>query len=70
MPTNLKGLSNLKKNTLLVLSSSVINIKEVSQDYISKILEESKKEINKDEIKDKEKYILSYKINSLEEIKR
>ena len=58
------------KNTLLVLSSSVINIKEVSQDYISKILEESKKEINKDEIKDKEKYILSYKINSLEEIKR
>ena len=65
-----EGTVEFFKNTLLVLSSSVINIKEVSQDYISKILEESKKEINKDEIKDKEKYILSYKINSLEEIKR
>ena len=65
-----EGTVEFFKNTLLILSSTVINIKEISQKNINKILENSKKEFDNNQIKDKEKYILSYKINSLEELKK
>tara|TARA_B100001996_G_C18470330_1_gene519688 strand:- start:158 stop:550 length:393 start_codon:yes stop_codon:yes gene_type:complete len=65
-----EGTVEFFKNTLLILSSMVKNIKEISQDYIENILENSRKEINNNEIRDKDKYILSYKINTLKEIKK
>jgi len=55
-------------NKLLILSSSVIQIEKLSKDSIEKMLEESKNLLQNSKIKDKEKYILSYKINSLQEI--
>jgi len=55
-------------NKLLILSSSVIEVEKLSKDNVEKMLEESKNLLQNSEIKDKEKYILSYKIDSLQEI--
>ena len=55
-------------NKLLILSSSVILAEKLTKSDIEKKLEESKALLQNPEIKDKEKYILSYKINSLHEI--
>ena len=63
-----EGTVEFSKNRLLILSSTVINLKDLSESLKNKIIEESKKEIEKNKITDKEKYILSYKIDSLQEI--
>jgi len=55
-------------NKLLILSSSAIQVEKLAKNNIEKMLEESKILLQNSEIKDKEKYILSYKINSLQEI--
>jgi len=55
-------------NKLLILSSSAIQIEKLAKDNIEKILEESKALLQNSEIKDKERYILSYKVSTLQEI--
>ena len=55
-------------NKLLILSSSAIQIEKLAKESIEKMIEESKTLLQNSKIKDKEKYILSYKINSLQEI--
>ena len=55
-------------NKLLILSSSAIQIEKLNKVNVEKILEESKTLLKNSETKDKEKYILNYKINSLQEI--
>ena len=63
-----EGTVEFFNNKLLILSSSVIQVEKLAKDSIEKMLEESKALLQSSEIKDKEKYILSYKINSLQEI--
>ena len=55
-------------NKLLILSSSAIQVEKLKKENIEKILEEAKVLLQSSEIKDKEKYILSHKIDSLQEI--
>ena len=55
-------------NKLLILSPSIILAEKLSKESIEKKIEESKDLLQNSEIKDKEKYILSYKIDSLQEI--
>jgi F-type H+-transporting ATPase subunit epsilon len=55
-------------NKLLILSSSAIQVEKLTKDNIEEMLEESKTLLQNSDIKDKEKYILSYKIDSLQEI--
>ena len=55
-------------NKLLILSSSAIQIEKLAKESIEKMIEESKTLLQNSKIKDKEKYILSYKIDSLQEI--
>ena len=55
-------------NKLLILSSSVIQLEKLNKDSVKKILEESKVLLQKSEIKDKEKYILNYKVEALQQI--
>ena len=62
------GVVEFYKNNLLILSSTIKNKKDFSSDEINKMLDESKIQINKDSIKDKKKYILSYKISTLREL--
>ena len=62
------GTVEFLSNKLLILSSSVIQIKDLTKDNIKKMLEDSKTLLNSPEIKDKERYILNYKIDALQEI--
>ena len=55
-------------NKLLILSSSVIQIEKLKKESIEKMLEESKTFLKNSEIKDKEKYVLNYKVDTLQEI--
>ena len=55
-------------NKLLILSSSAIQIKNLTKSNIEKMLEDSKTLLQNSEIKDKERYILNYKIDALQEI--
>ena len=55
-------------NKLLILSPSAIQVEKLAKNNIEKMLEESKILLQNSEIKDKEKYILNYKINSLKEV--
>ena len=55
-------------NKLLILSSSATQLEKLAKDNIGKMLEESKILLQNSEIKDKEKYILSYKVSVLQEI--
>ena len=55
-------------NKLLILSPSAINVEKLTKESIEKMIEEYKAILKNSEIKDKEKYILSYKIDSLQEI--
>jgi F-type H+-transporting ATPase subunit epsilon len=62
------GTIEFSNNQLLILSSSVIQIEELSKEIIEKMLKESKDLLQNSETKDNEKYILSYKIDTLQEI--
>ena len=55
-------------NKLLILSSSTYILKKMSKEKVSEMIEETKVHLNNNELKDKEKYILNYKISSLQEI--
>ena len=55
-------------NRLLILSLSAVQVEKLEKENIEKMKEEAKVLLQNTEIKDKEKYILSYKIDSLQEI--
>ena len=55
-------------NKLLILSPSAIQVEKLAKNNIEKMIEESKILLQNSAIKDKEKYILNYKINSLKEV--
>ena len=55
-------------NKLLILSSSAIQVENLTKDNIENMIEDSKTLLQNSEIKDKERYILSYKVDALQEI--
>ena len=55
-------------NNLLILSSSAVQTEKLTKERIEKMLEESKALLQSSETIDKEKYILSYKVDALQEI--
>ena len=55
-------------NKLLILSSSAIQVENLTKGNIKKMLEDSKTLLQNSEIKDKERYILNYKVDALQEI--
>ena len=63
-----EGTVEFSKNNLLILSSSVKNLKNLSNDEVNILLEKSKKEYSNNELSDKDKYILSYKLETLKNI--
>ena len=55
-------------NNLLILSPSVIQVEKLAKDSIEKMIVESKELLQNSDIKDNEKHILSYKIDTLQKI--
>ena len=63
-----EGTVEFINNNLLILSSTIKALDQLKKNYIEKILESSQKKIIDEKISDKEKYLLSYKIETLKEI--
>ena len=56
-------------NTLILLSSSAISLKNLSKNFLENLTEESKKALTKENITDQERYILNHKIDTIKEIR-
>ena len=65
-----EGTVEFLNNTLLILSSTIKNIKNLTKNEILKMIEKSEADFKKNDINDKEKYILSYKLETLKQINR
>jgi F-type H+-transporting ATPase subunit epsilon len=63
-----EGTVEFSDNKLLILSSSVIKLEKLNREKIDKMISESRSLLQNTEIKDKEKYILSHKIDTLQQI--
>ena len=65
-----EGIVEFKNNNLLILTSTAKAVSSIDQNYVDILIKESKKIISSSESSDKEKYLLSYKIETLKNIKQ
>ena len=63
-----EGTVEFSENKLIILSSAVINIDNLSKEKISKMIEEAKNQLEKENLDDKRRYIISHKVDCLSEI--
>ena len=63
-----EGTVEFAKNNLLILTSTVIDLKNFDKNYIKNLIQETENKLQDSSSTDKEKYILSYKIDTLNEI--
>jgi len=56
-------------NTLILLSTSVINLKNLSKELLENLAKEAEKELSKENITDQDRYILNHKIDTIKEIR-
>ena len=63
-----EGTVEFSKNNLTILSSTIIDLESLSKDLISSMVEDSKNELNKENLDDKKRYIISHKIDCLTQI--
>ena len=61
------GTVEFSDNKLLVLTSTAKKLKEINSNLVNKLIVETEEKL-KNEISDKEKYLLSYKIETLKNI--
>ena len=65
-----EGTVEFSNNILLILTASVVNIEKIDNDSIEKIIKKSEEILNKNETGDRERYLLSYKISTLKELRK
>ena len=63
-----EGTVEFTNNNLLILSSTIKSLKDLDKNSIDLLIKNSEKQMSNDEISDKEKYLLAYKIDTLREI--
>ena len=63
-----EGTVEFSNNELLILSSTAKELTKINSDKINDLINEAEKKFNEDKITDKEKYLLSYKIDTLRNI--
>ena len=64
------GTVEFSNNSLLILTSTAKSLDSLEKNSIDTIIKNSQEKINKGEISDKERYLLSYKIDTLREINK
>tara|TARA_B100000900_G_C20069889_1_gene509599 strand:+ start:115 stop:504 length:390 start_codon:yes stop_codon:yes gene_type:complete len=62
------GTVEFSNNNLIILTSTVKDLKNLDKAYIDNSLKEAEKKLNDEKSSDKEKYIISYKIDTLKAI--
>ena len=63
-----EGTVEFSNNTLIILSSTIIPLENVKGGNLSKMIEDSKVLLAKENLSDKAKYIVSHKIDTLSKI--
>ena len=63
-----EGTVEFTDNNLLILTSTAQELDKINKNSLNTILDNAKKKLNKPDISDKEKYLLFYKIETLESI--
>tara|TARA_B100000945_G_C20392039_1_gene602785 strand:- start:1285 stop:1674 length:390 start_codon:yes stop_codon:yes gene_type:complete len=63
-----EGTVEFSNNKLAILSSTIIELSSLSKDKISKMLEECKVQLNKENIDDKKRYVFSHKVDCLSRV--
>ncbi len=62
------GTVEFSNNNLLVLTSTAIEFSKIDKNSLQDLIIEAEKKLNKNDTTDKEKYLLSYKIETLKNI--
>ena len=62
------GIVEFANNNLLILSSTAKNISEIDKGSIEAHITDAQKRMEESKVTDKEKYLLSYKINTLKNL--
>ena len=63
-----EGTVEFSANSLLILTSSAKDLKNLQKNSINNLLEEAEKKIKDENFTDKERFVLSHKVQSLREI--
>ena len=63
------GIVEFFNDNLILLSASVLNIKNISKEFLENLLKESEEKLAKENITDQERYILNHKIDIVKEIR-
>ena len=62
------GIIEFKDNNLSILTSLILNLKDIDKEKISEIKKSAEEELNKSDINDQEKYLLDQKLEVLKSI--
>ena len=65
-----EGTVEFKDNNLLILTSTAREVLDIDKNSLENLIGEAEKKINDEKISDKEKYTLSYKIETLRNINK
>ena len=63
-----EGVVEFQNNNLLILTSTAKNIVDLNKNFIDSVIKVSSERIHNNDVTDKEKYLLSYKIDTLKKI--
>ena len=63
-----EGTVEFSNNNLLILTSTATEVIKMKKKFIDTLINESEKKLDNDEISDKERYLLSYKLETLRNI--
>ena len=62
------GIAEFKDNNLSILTSKIINLKDMNRNLIDEFIKEAEKDSNKEEIDDQKRYLVNQKIDVLKSI--
>ena len=62
------GIIEFKNNNLSILTSLILNLKDIDKEKISEIQKSAEEQLNKTDINDQEKYLLDQKLDVLKSI--
>ena len=63
-----EGTVEFSNNNLLILTSTAKEISDLDKNLLDSLIKDAEEKINKNEISDKEKYLLTYKVDTLKNI--
>ena len=56
-------------NNLVILSTSAINVKELSKEFLENLIKDTQNKLSKENVTDQDRYILNHKLDTIKEIR-